>query len=190
MGSLLVWALAAGSAVFWGLRLWAQPLPVPANATLVATSTVPKGDLSRLLGTDPAKPAAVVAPAPVADTRLTLLGVVSPRGSKHQGEAMALISVDGKPARTFRVGAVVDGDRVLQSVSLRGAEVGQRDGPALLTLNLPPAPAEVAPSFPGAPQNPPVQPSGAPPGLTQQPVEGGQPGAEGQVPGQDRTKLR
>jgi general secretion pathway protein C len=142
-----------------------------------------------LLGADPVVPVAAAAPAPVVDTRLTLLGVVSPRGSRAQREAMALISVDGKPARTYRVGAVVDGNRVLQSVSLRGAEIGQRGGPALVSLSLPAAPAPAARGFPGVPAGAPSQPPGLPPGVAEQPPEG-QPGAEGQVPGQDRARMR
>ncbi len=193
LGSFLIWALAAGIAVFWGLRLWASPLPVPANATVVQPSPAPRGDLTRLLGADPVEPVAATAPAPAVDTRFTLVGVVSPRGSQNQREAMAVISVDGKPARTYRVGAVVEGTRVLQSVSLRGAELGTRGGPVLVSLSLP-ALVEAARGFPGtpaaaAPGTPGALPMVGLPGNAELRPDG-PPGAEGQIPGQDRTKLR
>jgi general secretion pathway protein C len=188
LGSLLIWALATGSAVFWGLRIWAQPQPIPAHATVVQTSAPVKGDLTRLLGTDPVLPVVAAVATPVADSRLTLLGVVSPRGSSHQREALAVISVDGKPARTYRVGAVVDGSRVLQSVSLRGADLGPRDGPTLVSLSLPAQP-EAARGFPGAAQTPPGLPMAPPVGLAEQNPEP-VPGAAGQMPGQDRARVR
>jgi general secretion pathway protein C len=204
--AFLVWALATGSAVFWGLRLLAQPQPVPANTQLVPTSLAPKSDLTRLLGTDPVEPAVSdVAAAPVSDSRLALLGVVAPRGSHNQGQALAVISVDGKPARTFRVGSVVEGTRVLQSVNLRGAELGAPGGSPLVSLSLA-APAEAVRGSPGATPvnisqlprmpNQPSQfgPQGSLPSVSS-PVNGeqladGPPGAEGFVPGQDRAKLR
>ena len=192
--SLLVWALAAASAVFWGLKLWAQPQPVPAHATVVQASPPLQGDLSRLLGADP-EVAAPVAPAPVADTRLTLVGVVSPRGNGHQNEGLALISVDGKPARTYRVGALVDGVRVLQSVSLRGAALGPRGGAQQVALSLP-APLEAARGFPGAARPGAGLPglpgaAGFPPSLGMaQPTENMPPVADAPIPGQDRATLR
>ncbi len=194
LGSLFIWALAAASAVFWGLKLWAQPQPVPANATVVQMSQPLQGDLTRLLGADPVATPVTTAAAPVPDVRLTLVGVVSPRGNQHAREGLALISVDGKPARTYRIGAVVDGDRVLQSVSLRGAALGPRDGAAQVSLSMP-APVEAARGFPGAPQ-PTAGRQGPPgagsltalPGLAQQEI---QPAiSDAPVPGQDRATLR
>lgn len=198
LGSLLIWALVAASAVYWGLLVWAQPQPVPAHATVVQTNPALQGDLSRLLGADPVAPASPVAAVPVADVRLTLVGVVSPRGNKNQREGLALISVDGKPARTYRVGAVVDGERVLQSVSLRGAELGPRGGAAQVSLSIP-APAEAARGIPGA-----ARPLGAVPGMpglpgavahsppwgNTPPPENTQPVPDAPQPGQDRNTLR
>ncbi len=189
--SLLIWALAAATAVFWGLKIWAQPQPVPAHANVVQTSAPLQGDLTRLLGPDPVVAATPAAPAPVADTRLTLVGVVSPRGNTHQREGLALISVDGKPAKTYRVGAVVDGERVLQSVSLRGAALGPRGGAAQVALSLP-APLEATRGFPGRPGQPGLPgaaPPGPPLGMTP-PSENSSNNADAPVPGQDRATLR
>ena len=50
----------------------------------------------------------------------------------------ALISVDGKPAKPYRVGDVVEDGLVLQSVQGRRAGLGQAGGgSAVLTLELP-----------------------------------------------------
>jgi general secretion pathway protein C len=64
-----------------------------------------------------------------------LLGVLADR--QHGGAA--LISVDGKAAKPYRVGAPVDGNLVLQSVAGRRAVLAAGvDGPAQMTLELPP----------------------------------------------------
>jgi general secretion pathway protein C len=64
-----------------------------------------------------------------------LLGVLADR---QQGGA-ALIAVDGKAAKPYRVGATVDGNLVLQSVAGRHAVLAESvDGPAQITLELPP----------------------------------------------------
>ena len=98
-----------------------------------------RADLGRLLGAD--APPAVAAAAP-GDARYHLLGVVTPRPAGAAREGLALIVVDGKPARAFRVGTAVDDDNVLQSVNARGATLGPRSGTAAVALTLaPPAPA-------------------------------------------------
>ena len=49
-----------------------------------------------------------------------------------------MIAVDGKPARPFRVGGMIEEGLVLQSASARQATLGQsRDGPVLVTLDMP-----------------------------------------------------
>ena len=67
--------------------------------------------------------------------RFTLIGVLSGRSS---GGGAALIAVDGKPAKPFRVGAAVDEGLVLQALGPRQAQLGgQMGGPATLTLDMP-----------------------------------------------------
>lgn len=158
--TFLLWALALGTAVFWGLRLSAQGTPVPAQATVAQPGAGFRGDLSRVLGVDtPAPaPAAAEAPAPVAaDARFQLVGVVAPRAGGREG--VALIAVDGRPARAYRVGNVVVDGQVLQSVSLRGAMLGPRGGPAQVALNIPPPP-EPARGTLGDPGSPAPGPDG------------------------------
>jgi general secretion pathway protein C len=229
--SLLVWSLVAASAVYWGLQLFARAAPAPTQSVLATSGDAQRGDLSRLLGTDtPAPVAAAVAAEPVADNRFVLLGVVSARAAKgtrteantshaSSRDAVALIAVDGKPAKAYKVGATVDGQQVLQAVGLRSANLGPRGAPAQVQLQIPP-PADAArgvpaglgaapaaqggPSGVGLPNtaspNMPV-PTGsrapgsvAPAGLLAQPQpqapQGGSPGmSPGMSPGQSPTGL-
>ncbi len=158
-----MWALAAAGAAYWGLRLFAAAPPVPPHAQTANAAAAPRGDLTRLFGVDAPPPSANPAapPEPAPDARFQLVGVVSPRSAAAAREGLALIAVDGKPPRAFRVGAVVDGAQVLKSVNLRGATLGPRDGAAVVALNLQPPPAAATGTLPGAGMPTPVMP-GAP----------------------------
>ena len=157
--SLALFAVAAAvaaSVVFWGFKLLARTPALPAHATLAATPLAAAPDWSRMLGAEPA-PAAVVATAePPPDARYQLIGVLAPRaGEQRSRGGVALIAVDGKPARAFRVGAVVDGNTVLQAVQARAVSLGPRDGPTQATLQMPPLPVAATgslPSLQGAPE--------------------------------------
>lgn len=131
-----LWALAAGSAAFWGLQLGGggqrAVVPVPAPRAVAA---VDAGAIARLLGSTPAA-AVQAAPAASLASRFQLVGVVA--GARSGGGA-AVLSVDGKPARPYRVGTSIDDGLVLQSVQGRTATLAATpDGPAVLTLELPP----------------------------------------------------
>ena len=129
--TLVVWALAAASVAYWGLRLLARPpaLAAAARVASVPVSTDP-AVVARLLGAT----AAQAAPQASLASRFALSGVVA----GVPGGGAALIAVDGKPARPFRVGGVIEEGLVLQSASARQATLGQsRDGPALVTLDMP-----------------------------------------------------
>ncbi|WP_260396770.1 hypothetical protein [Variovorax sp. KBW07] len=116
--------------------------------------------VARLLGVLPASSTAPVAPE--AASRFALSGVVA--DPSKQGAA--LISIDGKPPRPFRVGSKVGEGYVLQSVGVRAATLGaQLDGPAAFTLQLPVrAPINVSSSVP-PPQMAAPAPLPAPAGL-------------------------
>lgn len=131
-----LWALAAGSAAFWGLQLGggAQRTAAPVAAPR-AVAAVDAAAIARLLGSTPAPGAQAVA-APSLASRFQLVGVVA---GVQSGGGAAVLSVDGKPARPYRVGANVDDGLVLQSVRGRTATLAATpDGPAVLTLELPP----------------------------------------------------
>lgn len=133
-----MWAAVAASAAFWALRLFVTAPAVPAQAVTVAGDDLPRGDLSRLFGRAASAPSA---PAPAVASRFKLVGVLAPRAERDARIALALISVDEQPAKAYRVGAVVDGDTVLQAVHARGASLGPRGGPGTELELPPPAPA-------------------------------------------------
>ena len=143
----MVWALVGASALAWGLKIFVKPQPAPPQTRIALAAQPSRGDLTRLLGAESAPEAVDETPAPVADARFQLIGVVSPRERRAAREGLALIAIDGKPPRAYRVGAVVEGQTVLQSVDARGATLGPRDGAAALALNLPP-PAAAATGVP------------------------------------------
>lgn len=150
LAAFVVWALVAATVVFWGLRMVVRPSSAPAYAVTVGDDTALRGDLGRLLGATPVAPsgAAPVAPAPELASRFKLLGVMA--GRSGSGSGYALIAVDAKPARAYAVGAALDGDLVLQSVSLRSAAIGPAQGSAALTLEVPALPAPATGSLPAA----------------------------------------
>jgi general secretion pathway protein C len=151
--SFTVWAAVAASAVAWGLAVVVKPAAAPRDARVADATLALRGDVSRVLGAD-AAPAADTdePPPPAADARFQLVGVLAPRGDKRavEREGVALIAVDGKPAKAFRVGASVDGQTVLRSVRARGADLGPRDGAPTIALEIPPPPAAATGSLPSA----------------------------------------
>jgi general secretion pathway protein C len=176
--AFVIWAAVAASIVFWAMLLWVKPTPVPAHATLVSAADAFNGDLSRLFGSDaePAAPISGAAPVAAQDARFELIGVVAPLAGADRAEGLALIALDDKPPRAYRVGAAVDGQMVLQSVHARGAALGLPGQAAQLTLELPalPPPATGVPAtvgglpgvsraLPKPPPPPPVLSRPAPP---------------------------
>jgi general secretion pathway protein C len=132
--TFLLWALVAGSAVFWGLKMSARSAAVSAPVATRAPAPADPVALARLLGAAPAANDGAAPAAPALASRLALVGVVA-SASQH---GAALISVDGKPAKPFRVGATIEEGLLLQSVQGRRAVVsGSAAGPGGLTLELP-----------------------------------------------------
>lgn len=135
LATLVLWTLGAASCVYWGLRI--APRAPAAGVAAPARAPVPADPaaIARLLGASPVSAAPEAAPMASLASRFNLLGVVA----KPSRSGAALIAVDGKPARPFRVGSVVDGALVLQSVQGRRAVLAaSAGGPAVLTLELPP----------------------------------------------------
>lgn len=157
--AFVIWALVAAAVVGWALRLFGPSHPAPAHVATIAPGAPARADLTRLLGAAP-PPEVAVAPPPVAASRFRLVGVAAAR--RPDGAGVALIAVDGKPARAFRAGAVVDGDVVVQQVHARGVALGPRGGPAAVALDLPPLPVAATGTMP--PATPTAIPAGSPPG--------------------------
>jgi general secretion pathway protein C len=132
--TLALAALAALCGTYWVLKSQ-QGLSVSVSVPAVGDATaVDPQALARALGGGQTA-AGVLAGATPARTPFVLVGVLADR---TRGGA-ALIAVDGKPAKPYSVGAVVDGSLVLQSVQGRQAVLGEGlQGPARITLDLPP----------------------------------------------------
>lgn len=131
-----LWALAAGCAVYWGLQLAGRsgPVNVPASAPRAVAAADPVA-IARVLGGTTTAVAASAAPQATLASRLQLVGVAAGASS---GRGAAVISVDGKPARSYRVGSVIEEGIVLLSVRGRQAAIAEQPGgPAILTLELP-----------------------------------------------------
>lgn len=126
--------LLAASVVYWVMRWPARDAgtTVPLASVRQDLPVAGAADVARLLGAS-AVPVASGA-APEASSRFRLTGIVA-LGS---GKGVALVSVDGNPAKPYRVGSPLDDAWVLQSVGPRSVSLGaQATGPSSLELELP-----------------------------------------------------
>lgn len=132
LATLVLAALAALSGTYWALKsTHANSVSTAVPAT--SSAGMDPQALAKALGGGGAVASAGVQAAP--STAYVLVGVLADR--QHGGAA--LISVDGKAAKPYRVGAAVDGGLVLQSVTGRRAVLAAGvDGPVQMTLELPP----------------------------------------------------
>jgi general secretion pathway protein C len=132
--TFVVWVIAAASAAYWVMKFAGSDSSVPRVAA-ASRQPAPADPMvvARLLGhTTTSAPATVAQPS--VSSRLSLIGVVADRSQR----GAALIAVDGKPAKPYRVGTPVEEGLVLQSVEPRKATLGASvDGPASVTLELP-----------------------------------------------------
>jgi general secretion pathway protein C len=143
--AFLIWALVAATVVFWLLRLMAQG-PSIQQATLASPQALPsRAELSRVIGSTPV--AATPAASPELSSRFVLTGVMAPKQSAAgaaqspaQGAGLALIAVDGQPAKPYALGATLDHNLVLLAVTLRTASIGPQGGSPVLILELPALP--------------------------------------------------
>lgn len=128
-----VTALAAASATYWGLKWTATVPPGPTAAVIFSgASQADPQVVARLLGGGQTGVAA--ASLDSAASRFKLTGVVADRASG----GYALIAIDGKSAKPYRVGSRVDDALVLHSVASRSAALAASvDAPVSLTLELP-----------------------------------------------------
>lgn len=137
--TFLVWLLAAGSAVHWGLKLASGPAPLAAPPAASRSVAVDPAAVARLLGGTPGGGPLAVASAVAAapqSSRFVLSGIVA---APRSGRGAAVIAVDGKPPRHYRVGSPIDENLVLQSVAGRQAVLAERgSGAVVATLELPP----------------------------------------------------
>ena len=142
IATFLVWLLAAASTVYWALQFVSSPT-APGSAVVAAPApgygTVDTQALAKGLGggnslrdaSAEAEPAALSA---FQAARFVLTGVVVNKNAS----GVALLSVDGKPPRPYRVGAALADGIVLHSVSPGKAMLAaSMDTAPGLTLALP-----------------------------------------------------
>jgi general secretion pathway protein C len=130
--SLLVWAVVAYSAVVFALQ-WGGGVPVDAvvagSEQKQVSPDVDSLSVSKALGAAPVQSA-----SPSLASRFVLVGVMD--GGPSQG--VALISVDGKPAKPFRLGQTVSDGLVVVGTGPKKAELGPQMGvTSSLVLELP-----------------------------------------------------
>ena len=145
--AIAIWAAVAVSVIFWGGRFVAPAKPVATATHAQQPAHWAQADFGRLFGAD--APALVPTPAPVIaeSSRLQLLGVVAQRQASQIGKGIAVIAVDGKPARAYEVGAIIDGRLRLREVQTRSATIEGADGGGVITLTLPGLPMAAAGLF-------------------------------------------
>jgi general secretion pathway protein C len=171
--TLLIWLLVGLCAAYWAYK-FVTTKPVEATAALAAPAVVVDSKaVAKLLGaTDNVATKAINT---LASTKFVLFGLAN----SVSGHGVALIALDGKPAKPYRVGSAVADDLVLKSISKTGVILATTlKAPDGVTLELParkpanmasiaplatPTPLAVASSaaMPGAMS--PVPPSFAPP---------------------------
>ena len=161
--TLAVWSLVAWSATTWTLQFVGSRSAAAsaAPAPLAAAPVSEQAQVARVFGPGIDKPGDnTAAPVPLAidpSTRFALVGVVANRASS----GVALLSVEGKPARPYRVGSTVDDAYTLKSVTPRSATLATTQTGASFTVNLAAASAAApmwaaspSPGIPGLPANP------------------------------------
>ncbi len=130
--TLLIWLLVGLCAAYWAFK-FVTTKPLEATAALAApTVVVDSKAVGKLLGaTDNLAVKAINTPA---NSNFALFGLARSAG----GQGVALIALDGKPAKPYRVGSTVADNLVLKSISKTGiilaASLQAPDG---VTLELP-----------------------------------------------------
>lgn len=143
-----IWTLVTFSVAGWSLKFVGAAtttVSVPALSTPAPGSD--PADLAKVFGPPVAAAVAAATSAPAAidpASRFALLGVVANRASS----GVAIISVDGKAARPYRVGSQIEESYQLKSVAARSAvlEPSAAAG-AAFTLELAPAAGAAPPGL-------------------------------------------
>ncbi len=130
-----VWAAVGLCAAVWVLQWLNQGVRTGGSASVAQVSFVAPDpqSIARWLGAKDA-PALNASSVDPSSARFALVGVAN----SSDKQSVAMISVDAKPAKAFRVGALVEGDLRLKSVSTRSVELASGTlGATALTLQLP-----------------------------------------------------
>ncbi len=131
----LMWLAAALSITYWGLRLAGQSDWTPVNTSLQSSVEANPVAVAMLLDATPLE--ATEEETPVVQTRFSLIGLVNQGGE----QGAALIAIDDKPPRPYRVGSLVADGLILQSVTAKGARLAPAEGDRMaLELSMPTPP--------------------------------------------------
>lgn len=142
--TFVIWLLAAGCVVYWALKFVRGPVAPPASSVAAPPSGGGHSDAQALArglggGQAPASSGTAIVAAATSvfqAARFVLTGVVVQKASNQRG--VALIAVDGKPPRPYRVGAQLAEGVVLHSVSAGKAMLAaSTDAAPALSLELP-----------------------------------------------------
>ena len=147
--TLLVWTAVGASAVSWWLSGTSLTRPAGQAVAVAPAATVPPADWSSMLGAGSADAVRPNAQSAAADaSRFRLLGVAGPvRSDSRNG--VALLSVDGAPARAFKVGQMIDGQLTVLAITAHEVRIGPVGGATALTLQAPLMPPPATGSLPG-----------------------------------------
>ena len=149
--------LIGAAVVAIGSSMWLLPGtllpaadPATSGSTLDLTARPDKAP-SRIARMSP--PPAAAQPVRTNEDRFKLVGAVATgsagaKPSSSMVNDIAFISVDGQPARAFRVGDTVEGDIVLSALTPNGATLMSQGGGGAMSVQIAAAPAEAIGSRP------------------------------------------
>ena len=153
-------AVAGGGVLLWVWNRAEAPRP-----GVVLSARIPADAVDQTPGGPPARSRAPATP----DSRFQLLRVVTPPGAVDGHGSEALISIDGLPPKSYRVGDRVVGAVIVQSLQPDRAVLGPVGGEAVVVLDAgspaptSPLPGREQPTTAGATDLPAPRPESAAP---------------------------
>lgn len=129
-------AVVAAGLLFGGRELFVFVARPSSDARVNAPTVTLPGDLISSRGNDPPPSPVPRALLLVDSSRFQLVGVIAPGDHTSGTQGVALVSIDGKPAQAFKVGAMLSSDRVLQAILSRSVLIGPPSGAAWISLEL------------------------------------------------------
>jgi general secretion pathway protein C len=137
--TFLLWTLVAASAAFWALQQFGSASNVDAEGSGSVSKPLaqpqPTEQVARALGAKTAAMPTAAGALAANQARFQLLGVLAV-GAHNRTSGAALLSVDGKPAKPYRVGAAIEDGLEVMSLAARSVSIGS-NGVVAFTLELP-----------------------------------------------------
>jgi general secretion pathway protein C len=130
--TLLIWLLVGLCAAYWAFKFVTTKTVEATTTQSLPTVEIDSKAIGKLLGATDV--AAVKATNTPASTKFVLFGLANSAG----GQGYALIALDGKPAKPYRVGSLVADNLLLKSISKNGVILASSlKSPDGVTLDLP-----------------------------------------------------